>query len=237
MEQAKFTEAISDVFSDSQREEGLPEKLLTILECKDVASLPDGVKNHGSIDGLVKLKNLLAKSKIKNAVFDMSLMRGFDYYTDIVFEVFDTDPDNNRSMFGGGRYDGLVGLFGVDPLPTVGFGMGDVTLANFLKSHHLVPKLPSEINAIAILIGNVYEASLPVLSAIRAEGISVSVDASDKKLDKKLKSADKQDIPHFIFIGENELAEGKYPLKNLNTGEESKHSIESIISELKQSRN
>jgi histidyl-tRNA synthetase len=237
MEQAKFTEAISDVFSDSQREAGLPEKLLTILECKDVASLPDEVKNHGSIDGLVKLKNLLAKSKIKNAVFDMSLMRGFDYYTDIVFEVFDTDPDNNRSMFGGGRYDGLVGLFGVDPLPTVGFGMGDVTLANFLKSHHLVPKLPSEINAIAILIGNVYEASLPVLSAIRAEGISVSVDASDKKLDKKLKSADKQDIPHVIFIGENELAEGKYPLKNLNTGEESKHSIESIISELKQSRN
>jgi histidyl-tRNA synthetase len=237
MEPVKFGEAVSEVFSDSQREEGLPEKLLTILECKDVASLPDAVKNHGSIDGLVKLKNLLAKSKIKNAVFDMSLMRGFDYYTDIVFEVFDTDPDNNRSMFGGGRYDGLVGLFGVDPLPTVGFGMGDVTLANFLKAHDLVPELPSEIDAIAILIGSVYEASLPVLNDIRGEGLNVSVDASDRKLDKKLKSADKQGIPYVIFIGENELSEGQYPLKNLRSGEESKYSIENIISELKQSRN
>jgi histidyl-tRNA synthetase len=235
METAKFGEAVSEVFSDSQREEGLPEKLLTILECKDIASLPDAVKNYGSIDGLVKLKNLLAKSKIKNAVFDMSLMRGFDYYTDIVFEVFDTDPDNNRSMFGGGRYDGLVGLFGVDPLPTVGFGMGDVTLANFLKAHDLVPELPSEIDAMAILIGSVYEASLPVLGDIREAGLNISVDASDRKLDKKLKSADKQGVPYVIFIGENELSEAKYPLKNLCSGKESKHSIGGIISELKQS--
>ncbi|RZM31320.1 MAG: hypothetical protein EOP67_33620, partial [Sphingomonas sp.] len=54
-----------------------------------------------------------------NAIFDITLMRGLDYYTGTVFEVFDTDPENNRSLFGGGRYDGLVGLFGAEPIATV----------------------------------------------------------------------------------------------------------------------
>jgi len=80
-------------------------------------------------------------SKLKNAgikgVFNSSLTRGFDYYTGIVFEVFDTNPENKRSLFGGGRYDNLLEMFGVEPLPTVGFGMGDVTIRDFLETHKL----------------------------------------------------------------------------------------------------
>jgi histidyl-tRNA synthetase len=74
-----------------------------------------------------ELKTLLQRAKslgLNNVRFVPTIARGFDYYTDIVFEVFDLDPKNNRSMFGGGRYDGLVGIFGVDPIPTIGFGMG-----------------------------------------------------------------------------------------------------------------
>lgn len=74
---------------------------------------------------------------INNIVFDPSIVRGFDYYTGMVFEVFDTSPENNRSLFGGGRYDNLLELFGVDPVPTVGFGMGDVTIRDFLETHNL----------------------------------------------------------------------------------------------------
>ncbi len=69
--------------------------------------------------------------------FDYTITRGFDYYTDIVFEVFDTNPENRRSLFGGGRYDNLLEMFGVEPLPTVGFGMGDVTIRDFLETHNL----------------------------------------------------------------------------------------------------
>ena len=69
--------------------------------------------------------------------FDYSTTRGFDYYTDIVFEVFDTNPENRRSLFGGGRYDNLLEMFGVEPVPTVGFGMGDVTIKDFLITHNL----------------------------------------------------------------------------------------------------
>ncbi len=71
------------------------------------------------------------------AVFNSSLTRGFDYYTGMVFEVFDANPENKRSLFGGGRYDNLLEMFGVEPLPTVGFGMGDVTIRDFLETHNL----------------------------------------------------------------------------------------------------
>lgn len=74
---------------------------------------------------------------INNIEADISIVRGFDYYTGMVFEVFDTSPENNRSLFGGGRYDNLLEIFGVEPVPTVGFGMGDVTIRDFLETHNL----------------------------------------------------------------------------------------------------
>lgn len=81
----------------------------------------------------------LKKKGITNIEFDSSIVRGFDYYTGMVFEVFDTHADNRRSLFGGGRYDNLLEMFGVDPVPTVGFGMGDVTIRDFLETHGLPP--------------------------------------------------------------------------------------------------
>ncbi|MDP2593220.1 MAG: ATP phosphoribosyltransferase regulatory subunit [bacterium] len=85
---------------------------------------------------LDEVKEALNAKGIK-IVLDSSLMRGFDYYTGMVFEVFDTHPDNNRSLFGGGRYDNLLELFGTEPVPTVGFGMGDITIRDFLETHKL----------------------------------------------------------------------------------------------------
>ena len=86
------------------------------------------------------LKNLIQKLNekgISNVEFEPTITRGFDYYTGIVFEVFDTHKDNNRSLFGGGRYDNLLEMFGVEPVPTVGFAMGDITLRDFLETHNL----------------------------------------------------------------------------------------------------
>ncbi|MDD5050467.1 MAG: ATP phosphoribosyltransferase regulatory subunit [Candidatus Pacebacteria bacterium] len=87
--------------------------------------------------GVKNLLDELAKKGIKNIHFDKSIVRGFDYYTGMVFEVFDTNPENRRALFGGGRYDNLLEMFGVDPVPTVGFGMGDVTMRDFLETHKL----------------------------------------------------------------------------------------------------
>ena len=82
--------------------------------------------------------------------FDPLIVRGFDYYTSTVFEVFDTHPDNRRSLFGGGRYDNLVGLYSAQRIPGLGFGMGDVTLFDFLGTHGLLPEARSEIDAAVI---------------------------------------------------------------------------------------
>lgn len=100
-------------------------------------SFLDLLEKTKSTKTLEQLVEKLSESGIKNLTIDTSIARGFDYYTGMVFEVFDTHPDNRRSLFGGGRYDNLLELFGVEPVPTVGFGMGDVTIRDFLETHNL----------------------------------------------------------------------------------------------------
>lgn len=94
------------------------------------------VKWYSSVSDL---ETKLRERKINNIRFGPKIVRGFDYYTGMVFEVFDTHEDNRRSLFGGGRYDNLLELFGAEPVPTVGFGMGDVTIRDFLETHSLHP--------------------------------------------------------------------------------------------------
>jgi len=72
-----------------------------------------------------------------NLVYDPSLARGQAYYTGMVFEIFDTNKENGRSIAGGGRYDNLLEIFDVEPVPAVGFGMGDITIRDFLETHGL----------------------------------------------------------------------------------------------------
>jgi histidyl-tRNA synthetase len=174
--------------------------------------------------------DMLYAQGVTNVEFDVTLMRGFDYYTDIVFEVFDTDPGNRRSMFGGGRYDGLVGLFGVEPIPTVGFGMGDVTLANFLRSHNLLPKLHPETDLYVVLAGDVLAGAQKPIAELRKGGVNVATDITGRKLDKQLTTASKKDLRYALIIGEDELKTETYTLKNLHTGTEAKHSIARIVS-------
>ena len=195
-------------------------QLVEFLNSKNLSSLPSSVRARESVTRLEKLLGLLRKSGVNEAAFNPSTVRGLDYYTDIVFEVYDNNPDNNRSMFGGGRYDGLVGLFGVAPLPTVGFGMGDVTLQNFLEGHKLLPKLPPEHDAVVILIGDVYAGTQSLLKELRAKGANLSVDNTGRKLDTQIKNAVKSDARYAIFIGEEELKSGKLKLRDLGAGQE-----------------
>ena len=211
---------------------GREKQLVEILSAKSFADLPDKYKNHPSVFQLLKLKKLLGDGGVTNTVDDLSLMRGFDYYTDIVFEVFDTHPDNNRSMFGGGRYDGLVAQFGVEPVPTVGFGMGDVTLQRFLEVHKLLPRLRTETDVVVILVGDVYEPAQSVLKELRQMGVNAALDASRRKLDAQIKNAVKSGVRYAIFIGEQELSQNEYKLRDLEKGEEKQLSLTQIASTL-----
>lgn len=229
-----FAAETDAVFTPTQRDEGASNKLLGLLKIKQIGHLPEVIRNHHSIAELKQLMEMLKDNRIANAHFDITLMRGFDYYTDIVFEVFDNHPDNNRSMFGGGRYDGLVGLFGVEPVPTVGFGMGDVGLQNFLETHDLLPKLRPETDAYVVLIGDdIYSKAQKVIYELRSMGANVAVDSTGRKMDKQIKTAVKKGVHYAIFIGEKEIKEEQYVLRNLKTSAEEHHSASRIVSIIK----
>ncbi len=236
MDRAAFIAQVEALCSPSQRAAGVVEKLLDVLDATRFTALPPELHKHESVVKLQAMIAALEEAGLKNVVFDPTLMRGFDYYTGVVFEVFDTNPENNRSMFGGGRYDGLIGLFGVEPVPTVGFGMGDVTLANFLETHRLLPTISTETDVYIVLIGDVLAAAQKPIAELRAGGLNVAVDMSGRKADKQIKTADKKGIHNIITIGEQELDSGQYPLKNLLTGKEEKHSLARIISTIEDYR-
>jgi histidyl-tRNA synthetase len=238
MDPSVFLAAAEAIFLPSQRDAGALDKLQTILAVKTVDNLAERLREHHSGKKLLHLMQLLSGNGVTNAQFDLTLMRGFDYYTDIVFEVFDTDPANNRSMFGGGRYDGLVGLFGVEPVPTVGFGMGDVTLYNFLEAHRLLPVLAPACEVFVILAGDeqLYERAQKPIAKLRNMHVRLAVGEPGKKMDKQIKTALKLGVPYVLFIGEAELAEDRYKLRNLASSEEEQHGLERIAAIVKDRR-
>jgi histidyl-tRNA synthetase len=231
-----FAAEVDAVFTPTQREHGASNKLLGLLKIKTLEHLPEMIRQHSSALELKELMHVLREAKITNAAFDLSVMRGFDYYTGIVFEIFDEDPENNRSMLGGGRYDGLVGLFGVEPVPTVGFGFGDVTFENFLRGHDLMPPVRTETDVYVVLIGNVYADAQRVVTRIREMGANVAVDITGRSADKQIKTAVKKGVNYALFIGEKDLKEEQFEIKNLASGVAEKHSLERIVSIIKDYR-
>lgn len=231
IDEATFYSEAASIFDEDADSEGIT-KLTKLIESHSMADLPQQIKESQYVKSIHALFALLKEQGIDNAVFDVGLMRGFDYYTDIVFEVFDTHPDNNRSLFGGGRYDGLVGLFGVEPVPTVGFGMGDVTMIDFVNSHNLAPTLNSETDIYIVPIGNTLREVQGIAKILRGEGVNVAVGTIDKKIDKHIKAAVKKHIPYAMFVGENELTSERFKLKNLIEGTEDELSLARIVSKV-----
>ncbi len=237
MDIATFVTQLDGLCTQAQRDAGVVERLQQVLATKQLGDLPAELQAVPEISDLQALLSQLQDSGVANAEFDITIMRGFDYYTDIVFEVNDTNPENNRSMMGGGRYDGLVGLFGVEPVPTVGFGFGDVTLAEFLKGHELLPALQPETQVYVALAGDLVTAAQPLVKLLREAGVAVALDITGRALDKQFKTADKKNIPYVLVIGQKELESQQFTLKNLKTGEETTHSIERIASMVQDRRN
>ncbi len=163
----------------------------------------------------------LAARGVRNAVYDAGIVRGFDYYTGIIFEVFDTNPANPRALFGGGRYDGLVALFGGEPIPAVGFAFGDVTFLDFLETHRLLPGIASA--QADLYLGTPGGNLAPARAAaepLRAAGVRVFVNIVDKGLGDQIKDAVRRGISYFAAAGADEAESGKLRVKALATGGE-----------------
>jgi len=195
--------------------------------------LREYLRNDQPSDKIRRILEILESAGVSSAVYEPSVVRGIEYYSDIVFEVFDTDPENARSLFGGGRYDGLVGIFGAEQLPVVGFGMGDVSLLNFMETHSLIPKLQAETDLTVILVGDNYASAQPLLSGLRQAGVNVAVDFSGRKLDAQIKSAVKSGVRYALFVGDKEIESHQFKLRDLEKGQEREMSLDQIKIELK----
>jgi histidyl-tRNA synthetase len=185
------------------------ETLATTLPCEGV-------------EHLTKLFAMLKESGADtDVVFDPSIMRGLDYYTGTVFEIYDISPENHRAMFGGGRYDNLMGIFGKEALSGVGFGMGDVSLQNFLETHGLVPKFESEVDVMVTLPKLEFRGeSEKIARALRAGGLKVITPLAVGNFGTQLKLANKHEAKFAVIFGDSEMAEGKAIIKKLSTGEQ-----------------
>jgi histidyl-tRNA synthetase len=219
---AAFDDSIKEIFGENSKEF---EKLIESNE-KLLESLGEESSERKELVGLIEE---LEKSGIKNIAFDPTLMRGFDYYTGAVFEVFDLNPDNNRSVFGGGRYDDLMDIFGTRKIPAVGFGAGDVTMRDFLETYNLLPLYRSTVDVYIATISKEYIAPANALAQkLREEGLNVALDLTNKKVGEQIKAADKQGAAFVVTIGEDEVKSEIYPLKNMKSGEEVKKRVEEI---------
>jgi len=196
----------ADEFAAKLAELGVPEKV---------------VLNAAPPADIARMLGEFAAAGIANIVFDPSIVRGFDYYTGLVFEVFDTNPQNNRALFGGGRYDNLTELFDDEPIPGVGFGMGDATIHNFLEVRGLLPAyIPPTHVYVAVTSPELAGEAQTFAGYLRGHGINVAIDFGDKKLGEQIKTATKHKIPYVIVVGPDELASGNFVVRDLATSKD-----------------
>lgn len=165
---------------------------------------------------------------------DVSLARGLNYYTGSILEVKANDV-RIGSITGGGRYDNLTGVFGMEGVSGVGISFGADRIFDVLNTLGLYP---SEISTTTkVMFTNFGEeeskASLRYIKALRKAGISAELYPESSKMKKQMGYADAKKIPYVAIVGESELAENLITLKNMVTGEQQKINIDAVIENLK----
>jgi len=151
---------------------------------------------------------------------DLTIVRGLAYYTGIVFELFDARGEL-RAICGGGRYDRLLELVGGDPLPAVGFGMGDVVLGELLAQRGLVPEYQPSLDYFLVIIGEEQRpGALRLAHRLRDAGRSVAYELRGRSVRKQFRSAETEGARQVLVLGPDEAAEGVVVLRDMVSGEE-----------------
>jgi histidyl-tRNA synthetase len=150
--------------------------------------------------------------------YDPTIVRGLDYYTGIVFEIFDKHPDNNRAIAGGGAYANLLKIFNEEPLPGIGFGLGDVTLRDFLETHKLLPDLSKADNDLFIVYTDTTNETAAFLLAnqLREKSLKAELNLGKIKFNKIFKLAETKGH-NFVLIVEEKDGKTQAQVKNLAT--------------------
>jgi histidyl-tRNA synthetase len=216
----------SSLSEDSQRRLG--ENPLRILDSKDPRDQEACKGAPSAMDSLSEksrkhfdcAKELLTAANVPFAV-DGTLVRGFDYYTDTLWEVTAGGLGAQNAIGGGGRYDNLVEMLGGKPVPGVGFGSGLERLLIALEAQGVA--LPAQNRPLVwlVAIGDAArQHNWKLLADLRAAGISADMDPSPRSPKSQFKVADREKASFTIVVGDNEIAAGQVKVKNMTTGEE-----------------
>ena len=206
------------------------EKLQTLKEI--LATSETGMKGVEESEFLL---NTVARQGISSDVeLDLTLARGLNYYTGAIFEVKALDVQIG-SISGGGRYDNLTGVFGMDGVSGVGISFGADRIYDVLNQLDLYPKEASDSTKVLFVNFGEKEADyiLPILAKVRTEGIRAEIYPDSAKMKKQMSYANNKQIPFVAIAGENEMNEGKVMLKNMQTGTQDLVTTEELIAALK----
>lgn len=188
-----------------------------------------------AIDGIEHLRTVLAyvsPLRVSQLTFDLTLARGLNYYTGIIFEIAPPETVAMGSVGAGGRYDNLTELFGLKDMHGLGISFGLDRLCMVLEELHLFPKhLAQSIDVVVLHFGDTYMRELmPSVTIWRAAGLRLVCYPTNQKLKKQLQYANQVGAPWVVFFGEEEKEKGLVSLKNMMTGEDQFIKPEQLVS-------
>ena len=165
--------------------------------------------------------------------FDLSIVRGLAYYTGLVFEAFDSEGEL-RALFGGGRYDELVGTFGDREVPAVGFAFGYSTTTELLKEEDRYPLREVETDVYVLSVSeSVRDVALDYATRLRQEGLSVETDLAGRGFGSQLGYADDVNAERVLIVGERDLENDEVTMKHMDSGEEESIGKDDVVEHLR----
>jgi histidyl-tRNA synthetase len=235
MERTKVSRSMDRLCDEGRLEREIAEKVIEICYVNEIDALRQKFKESSRVierlDTLeIYLESLVAMGLGPYVQFDPKIVRGLAYYTGIVFEIFDRDGDL-RAICGGGRYDRLLELVGGDPLPAVGFGMGDVVVGELLRIRKLYLSENDKIDLYLVIVGEDQRSlALKIAHNQREKGRTVLYGFRSESMGKQLEAASKTGASQVIILAPEELKRNLVVLKNMETGEQSEMSLEVFTS-------
>ena len=241
MNEEEYEKYLIDTFQDEVIIQG-------IFKLKDAKSVDELLEKFDDIpeefyqsEGyfeLTKFERLIKEVDISNyCTFSSGTVRGLDYYTGIIYEVFDTGKENIRSIFGGGRYDDLLSIFSDEKITGTGFGMGVYMLSLFLKIYNLIPdeikeKDYSDTIYLASINEDLSTYAFELARIIRDENFPCIIDYRFKNLKNQLKKANELGVIIVLIIGSEELTDRTVTIRNMISEEQKTVDLDELIDEI-----
>lgn len=218
------------------------QKLLEIITFKGTLQetltlLKEKITDEEGKQGIQEVEELfsyLTEEDQKNIIFNTSLARGLSYYTGTIFEGYLRKSKVTSAICGGGRYDKLISsLMNTNTqYPAIGISFGLVPILDAINLEEKQEEKEVVTELFVVPVGNVTKQAMNIAKTMRDEDIKTDIDLMSRPISKNLKFANSQKIPYVLLVGENEIKENKYKLKNMKTGDEKELSIEEAVKEI-----